>query len=132
MNLLIRSTFSLVAAVFAASFTPAFAQGKEFGWHDKGMIPYIASQLDPRFSYTLYIPQGYQENGTETCELLVLVHGTERRPDIYIEHMRDFADKHRVILLAPLFPLNTHGRQDLENYKLMTTRAPVTILSCSA
>ncbi|RBP48193.1 hypothetical protein DES53_101993 [Roseimicrobium gellanilyticum] len=123
MNVLIKSTFLFVAALFASSFTGASAQVKEFGWHDKSVTPYIASQLDPRFSFMLYIPKGYQENGTEKCELLVLVHGTERRPDVYIEHMREFADKNRVILLAPLFPINTHGRQDLENYKLVEYKA---------
>lgn len=108
------------------------AQEKEFSWHDKGMTPYIASQLDPRFLYMLYIPKGYNENGMDTYQLLVLVHGTERRPDVYIEHHKEFADKNRVILLAPLFPLNTHGRQDLENYKLIDykgTRYDLVLLS---
>ncbi len=117
-----RSLFFLLAAVLLTPASVA-AQDREFSWHDKDMTPYIASQVDPRFSYMLYIPKGYQENGTDTYQLLVLVHGTERRPDVYIEHFKDFADKNRVILLAPLFPLNTHGRQDLENYKLIDYKA---------
>lgn len=123
MNASIKSTILLAVAVFASGITCSFSQVKEFGWHDHGVTPYTASQVDPRFSYMLYIPNGYKENGTETCELLVLIHGTERRPDVFIENMRDFADKNRVILLAPLFPINTHGRQDLENYKLIEYKA---------
>lgn len=127
MNFLTGTILFAIAAIL-----PASAQEKEFGWHDKGVTPYIASQIDPRFSYMLYIPKGYQENGTDTHELLVLIHGTERRPDVYIENFRDFADKKSVILLAPLFPLNTHGRQDLENYKLIDykgTRYDLILLS---
>lgn len=110
----------------------ASAQAKEFGWYDHGVTPYIASQMDPRFSYMLYIPKGYREDGEDTCRLLVLIHGTERRPDVFIEGFREFADKNRVILLAPLFPINTHGRQDLENYKFLeykNTRYDLVLLS---
>lgn len=121
MNSLAKSVLLLAATLL--TFANASAQQKDFRWHDKGMTPYIASQLDPRFSYMLYIPKGYNENGTDTYPLLVLIHGTERRPDVYIENHRDFADKNRVILLAPLFPLNTHGGQDLENYKLIDYKA---------
>lgn len=136
MNSLTKSIFLPIVAMSAAisAHVPAHAQQqpRELKWHDKGVTPYIASQVDPRFSYMLYIPKGYQEYGTETCQLLVLIHGTERRPDVYTEHFRDYADKNRVILLAPLFPLNTHGRQDLENYKLIDykgTRYDLILLS---
>ena len=143
MNSLTKTIFLSVIAMSAAVSPHAPAQQqaqpqpqpqqpRELKWHDKGVTPYIASQVDPRFSYMLYIPKGYQEYGTETCQLLVLVHGTERRPDVYIEHHREYADKNRVILLAPLFPLNTHGRQDLENYKLIDykgTRYDLILLS---
>lgn len=111
---------------------PAAAQTKEFSWHDKWTTPFLASQMDPRFSYMLYVPKDYDENGTKTYPLVVLVHGTERWPHHYIEHNQAFAEENGVILMAPLFPLNTHGNQDLETYKLIDykgTRYDLVLLS---
>ncbi len=39
----------------------------------------FASQFDQRFSYCLYVPEDYDEDGTETHELLVIIHGTDGR-----------------------------------------------------
>lgn len=57
----------------------------------------------------LYVPSDYDENSSKRYPLIVLVHGTERGPHYYLEQNREFAEEHGVILLAPLFPVGTHG-----------------------
>lgn len=125
------SRFLLIAGLACLSL-PAAAQVAPFAWHDKGFVPYHASQLDPRFPYMLYVPEDYDENSSKQYPLIVLVHGTERGPHYYLERNRAFAEQHDVILLAPLFPVGTHGGQDLENYKLVDfkgTRYDLVLLS---
>jgi predicted esterase len=108
------------------------AQVNPFTWYDKGFVPYHASQADPRFPYMLYVPEDYDEHSPKLYPLIVLVHGTERWPHYYLEQNAEFAEEHDVILLAPLFPIGTHGGQDLENYKLVEfkgTRYDLILLS---
>lgn len=94
-------------------------QQERFYWHDFWFTPFMASQVDPRVSYGLFIPEGYDENGDQEYPLVVLVHGTERSPSTYLRNYEDFANEHDVILMAPMFPVGTHGRYGLENYKLL-------------
>jgi pimeloyl-ACP methyl ester carboxylesterase len=110
----------------------AGADAPRFAWDDKGFVPFQASKVDARFSYMAYVPHDYDEKGTKTYSLLVLVHGTERWPHAYLQHNADFADQHDLIMLAPLFPVGTHGNKDLENYKLIDykgTRYDLILLS---
>ena len=105
---------------------------QRFTWYDKGWVPFQSAQMDARFPYALYVPEDYDANGTKTYPLLVLIHGTERGPINYLEHNTEFAEEHDIILLAPLFPFNTHGNLDLENYKLIDyeeTRYDLVLLS---
>ena len=112
---------------------PILANAATFMWHDKGeWAPIQASQIDPRFQYMVYAPSSYKETGEKEYTLLVLVHGTERGPWRYIQNNTQFADENDLILLAPLFPANTHGGKDLENYKLINykdTRYDLVLLS---
>ncbi len=122
----------LLASMCMAMVSQVADAAPRFSWHDKRTTPFIASQIDARFIYKLHIPRNYDENGTKTYPLVVLVHGTERSPEEYIRGNQEFAEQNDVILLAPLFPLNTHGRQDLENYKLIDykgTRYDLVLLS---
>jgi len=110
----------------------ASAEAPRFTWHDKGHVPFLASQVDARFPYMMYVPRDYDENATKTYPLLVLVHGTERGPHHYLDQNAEFAEENDVILLAPLFPVGTHGGKDLENYKLVEykgTRYDLILLS---
>lgn len=103
-----------------------------FQWHDRGFVPFQASKLDPRFSYMMYVPRDYDEDGDQQYPLVVLVHGTERGPHYYLEQNVEFAEENDVILLAPLFPVGTHGGLELENYKLIDfegTRYDLILLS---
>lgn len=105
---------------------------ERFYWHDKWFTPFMAAQVDPRFSYGLFVPTDYDENGSKEYPLVVLVHGTERSPGQYLRFNEEFAKQNDVILLAPMFPVGTHGQYDLENYKLIEyngTRYDLILLS---
>ena len=61
-----------------------------------------ASRAHPRQRFYLYVPRSY--DGQVQFRLLVVIHGTSRRAEEYAEQFTDFADEHRYIILAPLFP----------------------------
>jgi len=122
---------SLAVGLFCLPLA-ATAQVYPFTWYDNGFVPFHASQVDPRFSYMMYVPLDYDENADKHYPLIVLMHGTERGPHYYLEKNAEFAEEYDVILLAPLFPVGTHGGQDLENYKLIDfkgTRYDLILLS---
>lgn len=123
---------ALLGLVLTGAGLQAHAQTPKFQWNDKGFVPFQASRVDARFPYMMYVPRDYDENGEKEYPLITLIHGTERGPHFYLERNAEFADKHDVILLAPLFPVGTHGNQDLENYKLLDykgTRYDLILLS---
>ncbi|MEM8660294.1 MAG: PHB depolymerase family esterase [Pseudomonadota bacterium] len=130
MKAAIRAVF--IAVLIASAATTAWADPPRFTWHDKWYVPFQASQIDPRFSYMMYVPTDYDENGDKDYPLVVLVHGTERGPHHYLKENAEFAEENDVILLAPLFPIGTHGGKDLENYKFLEykgTRYDLILLS---
>lgn len=87
------------------------------GHYDRAFTPFFAARADPRFCYCLFVPRNYDPDGFERYELMVLVHGTERGAWKYRERFAAFAERHSCIILAPLFPANTFGSHDLDNYK---------------
>lgn len=115
------STIRRLVLVAGLVFVPVTvtAQVDPYTWYDKWFVPFQASRVDPRFSYMMYVPTDYEEDDDKRYPLIVLMHGTERGPHYYLEKNAEFAEQHDVILLAPLFPIGTHGGQDLENYKLI-------------
>jgi poly(3-hydroxybutyrate) depolymerase len=82
----------------------------------RGKTPIFASQYDQRLSYCLYVPENL---GSDQVPLLVMQHGTERNASLYRDHMAAFADEHRVIVLAPLFPAGIIDPDDLHNFKFI-------------
>ncbi|MEM1110474.1 MAG: alpha/beta hydrolase [Pseudomonadota bacterium] len=93
--------------------------GQNLSYYDWGATPFFALQTEPRASYCLYVPEDYEEQGVEGLQLLVLMHGTERGAAGYRDSAIAFADTHRCLVLAPLFPCNLVGTNDLDNYKLI-------------
>lgn len=59
----------------------------------------LRSNSRPVLSYYLYRPAGHADSG----RLLVSVHGVSRNALEHIEAFRELADRHRVMLVAPVF-----------------------------
>lgn len=93
--------------------------GKRLTYYDWGATPFFALQADMRVSYCLFVPEDYAEDGADSYDLVVPMHGTERGAATYRDQFADFARANRCIVLAPLFPCNLLGPDDLDNYKLI-------------
>ncbi|SMH53749.1 hydrolase [Mesorhizobium australicum] len=91
--------------------------GIRLSFYDFGATPYFASQMDQRCSYCLYVPQDYDEAASDEYDLAVIVHGTGRTATQYRDRFAAFAEAHRCIILAPLFPVGLVVPGDLTNYK---------------
>jgi len=86
---------------------------------DRKATPFFACQMDPRFSYCLYVPTSYDETGDDARPLVVVLHGTARTAAPYRDNWMPFAEETGAILLAPLFPAHIIEPDDTDNYKLI-------------
>jgi predicted peptidase len=93
--------------------------GVKLSYYEFGATSFFASRFDQRFSYCLYVPEGYQETGTRRLPLVVLIHGTERGAQRYRDEFVDFAERHQCLILAPLFPCGIIEPGELDNYKFI-------------
>ncbi len=89
------------------------------GYYDFGNTPYFACRADQRFSYCLHVPADYDQDGSERLRLVVLVHGTARWAEHYRSAFTGFAQEHRALILAPLFPAGMTEPGELSSYKLI-------------
>ncbi|PYI09796.1 alpha/beta-hydrolase [Aspergillus sclerotiicarbonarius CBS 121057] len=116
-----------------------------------GHIPQRTLAADPRISYALYIPQTHynpdpnrapsDSNPTEQqpspynrpkLPLLVHIHGTGRNLSPLRTDLAPFADSTPCAILAPLFPANIDGPNDLDSYKVLrsaTLRSDLALLA---
>ncbi|KDQ57419.1 hypothetical protein JAAARDRAFT_206970, partial [Jaapia argillacea MUCL 33604] len=79
-----------------------------------GRTPSFASALDPRFSFSTYVPACHTFDGPP-LPLVVFIHGTSRL--IPLSAMTQFAEDHNCIVLAPLFPCGIIELTDMHSYK---------------
>lgn len=93
--------------------------GDVLTFYEVGATPLFASRYDQRFSYCLYVPDAYLEDGDDTYPLVVVVHGTGRTALQYRDAFSAFAEKHRCIVLAPLFPAGITAPRELDSYKFL-------------
>ena len=77
---------------------------RALSFYDRGRTPLRACRQDPRFSWCAYVPEGYETHRSSDFRLLVAVHGTLRVATLYRDAFAAFAERHRLIVLAPLFP----------------------------
>ena len=94
--------------------------GTKLSAYDFGRTTIHACQADPRFSWCAYVPEDYDEAGSERYRLMVAVHGTMRDMAAYRDDFIPFAEKTRSIVLAPLFPAGITSPGELSSYKLLT------------
>lgn len=91
--------------------------GKRISYYGFGRTSMFACQFDQRFSYCLYVPEGYDEDGDAAYPLAVIVHGTNRPAQEYRDRFADFAEREQCVILAPLFPCGIIEPGELDNYK---------------
>jgi poly(3-hydroxybutyrate) depolymerase len=82
-----------------------------------GSTTWFAVQADPRFSYGLYLPDGF--TSATPHPLVVVVHGTSRRAQELRDVWVGFAERHHAVIVAPLFPAGITGPDDLDSYKMI-------------
>jgi poly(3-hydroxybutyrate) depolymerase len=85
----------------------------------RGRTTVFACQVDQRFSYCLYVPG---ETGPGPAPLVVVQHGTERNFLLYRDHLQEFAEQWRAVVLAPLFPAGIEDPDDVHNFKFLKYR----------
>ncbi|GAA3742896.1 pimeloyl-ACP methyl ester carboxylesterase [Spinactinospora alkalitolerans] len=102
-----------------AATPPRRGHGKRLSFYQFGPTTMFASRADQRFSYCLYVPEDYDEDGTDVYPLVVLVHGTGRDAQSYRDAFAGFARTHRCIVFAPLFPAGIGTPGELHNYKYL-------------
>lgn len=96
-----------------------------------GKVPLKSLRSDPRISYAIYVPEQYcaihdilqnpENDVPPRLPLVVNVHSTRRDAITCRDSLIDFADKHGVAILAPLFPAGLDSLFDLDSYKLLRT-----------
>ncbi|WP_046112553.1 alpha/beta hydrolase family protein [Aquincola tertiaricarbonis] len=72
---------------------------------------------DPRFAYSLYVPP--HDRQQPPPGLLVTVHHSLRNFIECRDLFSDFAQRHRLVVLAPLFPINVLGDGEADGYKYL-------------
>lgn len=113
----------LTISVFCSYKEPQWVvSGQVLGFYDKGATSLFAARDDQRVSYCLYVPLAYEEQGDDAFPLVVLMHGTHRNAQRYRDLFIDFAEQHRCIVIAPLFPAGIEQPGELSNYKLLKFR----------
>ena len=96
--------------------------GKKLSYYDFEETTVYAARADQRFSYCCYVPRDYDEQGSKTYALAVLVHGTGRGNAWLRSAFADFANANDCIVLAPLFASGIIEQGELSNYKLIKFR----------
>jgi pimeloyl-ACP methyl ester carboxylesterase len=78
---------------------------------EAGKIRELHDPLDSKQTFYVYVPKSY--DGVTPHSLLVAVHGAGRTARLYAQRFIPYAEEHRAIILAPLFPEGVRF-QDLE------------------
>lgn len=71
---------------------------------------------DPRFAYTLYVPEGIEDPDRQ-IDLVVSLHGSTRSMEIYRNGFAEFGRWNDCVILSPLFPVGVLGDSNGEGYK---------------
>lgn len=85
-------------------------------YYELGSTTVFASRRDPRFAYTLYVPETILESGN-SVELVVVMHGTGRQFAHYRDAFAEFGRWNNCIVLCPLFPVGVHGDGNRDGFK---------------
>ena len=83
--------------------------------YNRGTTTLFSAKVDPRFSYTLYVPPTV---GSQTT-VLVAMHGTGRRVWEMRDVFSEFGRYNDCLVVAPLFPVGPNGDGYGDGYKQM-------------
>ena len=91
-------------------------------WEDRGprRLPKAIYSLrsDPRFAWCMHVPESFI-SAPDDHRLVVAVHGSSRNLQGYRSGFAPHADRHRWVVLAPLFPVGVRGDGDPDGYKML-------------
>ncbi|MCW3475242.1 alpha/beta hydrolase [Limobrevibacterium gyesilva] len=84
--------------------------------YQRGPTVVYACRKDPRFSYCMYVPPGFDADPAGHT-LIVAVHGTGRTMTAYRDGFSAFARYNKCVVLAPLFPVGVCGDDNADGFK---------------
>ncbi len=87
-------------------------------YYERGETSMFACRFDQRFSYCMYVPKRCEDEGV-AHPLVIAIHGSGRGAQRYRAEFVDFAEAHRCLVLAPLFPCGIIEPGELDNYKFI-------------
>lgn len=79
--------------------------------------PFFAAPGEPRCGYCAYVPTSWTPD--DELPVLVAVHGTGRSVGELREGLIPFAERHRIIVVLPLFPVGVGEPDDVHGYKVL-------------
>jgi len=85
----------------------------------RGKTTHFMCQFDNRFSYSLYVPEQYDEDNNKSYNLAVIVHGSLRNAQEYRDEFIDFAERTNTVILSPLFPGGITNKWESDSYKFV-------------
>ncbi|MEH2484526.1 alpha/beta hydrolase [Bradyrhizobium sp. AZCC 2230] len=92
--------------------------------YELGHTALVASQLDQRFSYALYVPPTFRFDLEKqgSYDLIIAVHPSERLVLQYRDGFSSIANELDCFVFAPLFPLGILEQGESDNYKYLDYR----------
>jgi hypothetical protein len=92
--------------------------------YELGRTALVASQMDQRFCYALYVPKSYNSGASagKRYDLIIAMHGSARLVLPYRDGFAALAEEMGCFVLAPLFPIGTIEQGDADNYKYIAYR----------
>ena len=90
-------------------------------WYERGATTVFACRYDARFSSCLYVPASF-DAGSNDHALVVAVHGSSRTATEFRDGFAAFAEAHRCVILAPLFPVGVMGDDNGDGFKYLVER----------
>jgi hypothetical protein len=89
------------------------------GRYDVGATTVYAARRDPRFSYCLYVPDALGR-GQTPGDIVAVVHGSPRTFMDFRDRFGDFAERHNVVVVSPLFPVGLDDDAKGDDYKYLS------------
>ena len=89
--------------------------------YELGHTALIASQMDQRFCYALYVPSSFEpgRSRAQDYDLIIAVHGSGRLVLSYRDGFAGLAEDLGCFVFAPLFPVGIVTQGDADNYKYL-------------